>query len=64
MNSQHYRDDTYSQRGSKSKRGAIIIKEGKMSVSKTEEENYILGGDQSDIASAKCHFCMKAMDNY
>ena len=31
---------------------------------KIEEENYTLGTDQSDIATAKCHFCMKTMDNY
>lgn len=40
------------------------MKEGRMSTSKTDDESYTLGTDQSDMASSKCHFCKRGMDSY
>jgi hypothetical protein len=67
------RDDTFSQRGSKSKKGAVIIKEGKMlSVESIKfkdaiEDDYKLlnSSDPSVKCDNKiCHFCKRDMDSH
>jgi len=58
-NSDLERDDSYSQRGSKSKKGAIIIKEGRFHAAKEGpgDEVYILEQDVATPPDACCFFC-------
>jgi hypothetical protein len=60
---EHRRDDTFSQRGSKSKRGSVIIKEGRMPQLKAPEDNYVLGAP-CDMSKAVCQLCKRSMDQH
>ena len=60
------RDDSFSQRGSKSKKNAVIIKEGKFATMKegTKEETYVLEVGKPIPEHACCFFCKRVMDNF
>ena len=64
-NSQYNRDDNFSQRGSKGKKGATIIKEGKMPLLKGDkcDDLYVLG-PHKDVKNAVCHFCKMSTDKH
>ena len=64
------RDDNFSQRGSKSKKGAVIIKEGKMPHHENTkgfdklDDDYILKQDINVVQDKICHFCKRSMDQH
>ena len=64
------RDDTFSQRGSKSKKGAVIIKEGKMYTAESAkfkdsmDEDYKLSTDPNIKCEKICFFCKRNMDSH
>ena len=64
------RDDTFSQRGSKSKKGAVIIKEGKMLTAESPkfkdgmDEEFKLSLDPNIKCERICFFCKRDMDSH
>jgi len=59
----HERDDNFSQRGSKIKNGATIIKEGRMPVSKDPKDDiYIIDENIKTIGPHSCSFCNRLIE--
>lgn len=59
------RDDSFSQRGSKTKKGAIIFKEGRFPAAKDValDEVYNLEAGGAIPADTCCHFCKRTLDS-
>lgn len=62
---EYARDDNFSQRGSKSKKGAVIIKEGRMPEPNhhQSEDKYVLVQSDAAKTGKVCHFCKKSQDS-
>lgn len=62
---EYARDDNFSQRGSKTKKGAVIIKEGRMpDQANHSEDRYILTESDEAKTGKLCHFCKRSQDSH
>lgn len=62
-NPDYLRDDAFSQRGNKSRKNAVIIKEGTFHKLANEPDQYELVPSQGQPKSP-CHFCNRDIDNH